>query len=46
MQSAAKIAQAEDEDKRAFKSLSENLLGLSEEQRKKFVSLKESKGTW
>ena len=39
----AKIAQAEEQRQKAFKSLSENLLGLSEEQRKKFVSLKEAK---
>ena len=39
----AKIAQAEEQRQKAFKSLSENLLGLSEEQRKKFVSLKEAR---
>ena len=38
-----KIAEAEEQRQRAFKSLSENLLGLSEQQRQKLVSIKESK---
>jgi hypothetical protein len=37
------IAQAEEQRQKAFKSLSENLLGLSEQQRQKLVSIKESK---
>lgn len=37
------IAQVEEQRQKAFKSLSENLLGLSEQQRQKLVSIKESK---
>ena len=43
LKKSARIAQAEEQRQKAFKSLSENLLGLSEEQRKKFVSLKEAR---
>lgn len=38
-----KIAEAEEQRQKAFKSLSENLLGLSEQQRQKLVNIKESK---